>query len=577
MGPEVGIIMEIMRLLIRSSCTLRETMEIISSATRAGLPGGIALVVHPDGTLAGVVTDGDLRRALLAGHTLDDVVEPIVVKDPIVFLSTQSYREILNEIPHRLREKGRYRGGVLEKVIVVDREHRVTEVMDFLDLWRRQVAIHRRVCVVGLGFVGLTLAVSLADVGYEVVGVDSDPDLRDLVAAGRPHFHEVGLEPLLKHHLDRRLRVEEKPPADCEIYIIAVGTPLDDVHEPDLDHLRHASKEVGAVLGYGDLVVLRSTVPLGTCRGEVLPVLEKASGLKGGSDFYLSFAPERTIEGKALAELRALPQIVGGLNQNSTDLTVSLFREMSPSLVTTESLEEAEMVKLLNNSFRDLSFAFANEFALMCEAFNLNAARIIQAANKGYPRDRIPSPSPGVGGYCLKKDPYIFAQAARRAGIPTSLSEHGRRVNETMPGLVVRKVEKALGALRKSLRGARVFIIGFAFKGEPETSDMRHSTTLDILEPLQALGADVAGYDPVVPADAIRRLGVRSAGLEEGFANADAVLMLNNHRSYASLDIYACLSTMNRPAVYCDTWNMFPPEEVKQVEGITYVGLGFTI
>jgi len=569
--------MKMTQLYIRSSSTLRETMEVISLATRAGFPGGIALVVNPDGTLSGVVTDGDLRRALLAGHTLDDVVDPIVVRDPIVFLSTQSYREILDGIPRRLAEKGRYRGGVLEKVILVDKDRRVTEVMDFLDLWRRQVAIHRRVCVVGLGFVGLTLAVSLADVGYEVIGVDSDPELRACVLAGRPHFHEVGLEPLLKHHLGRRLRIEEKPPAECEIYIISVGTPLDAGHQPDLGHLRHASEQVGAVLGYGDLVVLRSTVPLGTCRRDVLPVLEKISGLKGGSDFHLSFAPERTIEGKALAELRALPQIIGGLNQNSTDLTVSLFRELSPSLVTADSLEESEMVKLLNNSFRDLKFAFANEFALMCETYNLNAAKIIQAANKGYPRDRIPSPSPGVGGYCLKKDPHIFAQAVRRAGIESGLSEHGRRINEAMPGLVVRKVEQALARLGKPVRGARLFLVGFAFKGEPETSDMRHSTTLDILEPLKALGAEITGHDPVVPSDAIRRLGVRPAGLEEGFAGADAVLILNNHRSYASLDIYACLSSMNRPAVYCDTWHIFPPEEVKQVEGITYVGLGFTI
>ena len=570
------VIPDVNALQVSAGDSLKSVMQRISAAGRQGLPAGIALIVSGDGVLEGVVTDGDIRRGLLDGVTLDDSVDRIMTRDPIVFDSSMTFREILDAIPRRIVEKRRYRSGIMEKVIIADRFGRVERVLDFLELWRNQTALHRHVAVVGLGYVGLTLAVTLAEAGFRISGVEANDRTRDSLLAGTPHFHEVGLDPLFKHHLGRNLQIGAEPPAAAEIYVLSVATPVRD-HQPDLADLLAATDQVARVLSYGDLVVLRSTCPVGVSRNEVLPVLERVSGMKCGRDFFLAFAPERTIEGMALSELRALPQVIGGYDQNSLDMAASLFREITPLIITVSSLESAEMIKLANNSFRDLNFAFANQLAMICEHYNLDTTEIIRAANREYPRDRIPVPSPGVGGPCLKKDPYIFAEAARAGNVNHSLSLHGRRINEAMPELVVSKLLRALDRLGKKPADSKFFLVGFAFKGEPETSDVRDSVTLDVLGLLRPLAGEIYGYDPVVPASEIEKLGVKSCSIEEGFAGADCVVVLNNHRSYAQMDIYNCLTLMSRPAVYCDCWHIFSPDDVKQIEGVTYVGLGFTI
>lgn len=564
-------------LYIQPSDSLRVVMQRISKAALRGFPSGIALVSSDDGVLKGVVTDGDIRRGLLAGITLDDSVEKIYSRDPIVFSSSQSYREILDEVPRRLVEKGRYRGGVMEKIILVDDAGRVDKVLDFLEVWRNQMALHRHVAIVGLGYVGLTLAVTLAEAGFQISGVEANSAIRDSLLEGRPHFHEVGLDPLFTHHLGKKLTIGDSPPQAAEIYILSVATPIGTDQKPNLDELQQAAQQVGSVLSYGDLVVLRSTCPVGSCRNVVLPILEKTSGTRCGRDFYLAFAPERTVEGRALKELRTLPQVIGGFDQNSIDMAASLFRELTPSIITVPSLEAAEMIKLVNNSFRDLKFAFANELAMICERFNLDTTEIVLAANEGYPRDPVPVPGPGVGGPCLKKDPYIFAAAAREAGVELPLSIQGRKINEAMPARVVNSVLRQMEKVGIESPKGKVFLIGFAFKGEPETSDMRDSATLEVLNLLRPITGEIRGYDPVIPSTEIEKLGIKAYPLEEGFQGIDCAIIMNNHRSYQQLDLYSCLARMNRPAIFCDCWHIFPASYVKQMEDVTYVGLGFAI
>jgi UDP-N-acetyl-D-mannosaminuronic acid dehydrogenase len=566
------------KLFVGESDTIRQVMEVIDDAANHGLVSGIALVVDSDGELLGLVTDGDLRRAILADVPLSAEVGSIATRNPIVFPDHLSYREILEAIPETLRRSHRYGGtNRLEKVVLVDHLGQPTRVLDFVDLWNRQSTRSRRVAVVGLGYVGLTLAVTLAEFRYEVTCVDADEDIRKSVSDGHPHFYEAGLESLLRRHLDREMVVAAEVPPDAEVYIIAVGTPVGPDRQPDLSAIRAASHAVSKVLKPGDLVILRSTVPLGTCRQVVLPILEE-SRLKGGRDFYLAFAPERTIEGKALQELRSLPQVIGGLGQNSTDLAANFFREFAPSTVSLSSLEAAELVKLANNGFRDVIFGFANQLVQVCSKHNLSASEVIAAANKGYPRDPIPLPSPGVGGMCLTKDPYLLAHAADEAGIADSLSLRARRINESIPALLAHQIRDALARLDKSPKDAKVFMMGFAFKGQPETSDTRFSTSLDLLRELRRFVPRVQGYDPVVGPEALAKLdGVDPVSVEEGFKDADVVIVANNHSSYRYMDLLGLLETTRRPAVYCDFWDVFSPHDVRQVEGITYLGLGYSI
>lgn len=569
---------DLKKAFIKKDFTLKEVMETISQAIKAGLPGGIALAVDEKERLLGVVTDGDIRRAFLSGYKMEDKIEEILIKDPIVFQEEQSFKEILVEIPKRAREKQRYREkGIVEKIIIINKEGKVVNLMDFYDLWLTQNMIHKRVSVVGLGFVGLTLSLIMADEGFEVLGVEKNEEIVQKLQNKIPPFYEPGLESLLDYHLGKNFKIYREISGDCDVYIIAVGTPLSSDKSPDLTALKGAVKEIGKKLKIGDLVISRSTVPVGITRDVVLPILEEESGLKCGKDFYLSFAPERTVEGKALYELRTLPQIIGGYDKNSLDFSFNLFKEFTPNVVAVDSLEEAEFVKLLNNTFRDTIFSFANEFSLICEKFNLNATKVIMAANEGYPRDKIPVPSPGVGGYCLTKDPYFYLSSCIKANLTEPIAKLGRKINEKIPSVIFEKIERKLKDLGKDIKVSKIFIIGFAFKGEPETSDIRESSTLDLLKLFKEKTNNIYGYDPLVHKEEIENLGVKFCGISEGFKNSDVAIIMNNHKSYQDIDIYKSLSQMNLPAIFCDYWCIFSEKTIKQIEGITFIGPGIII
>lgn len=441
------------------------------------------------------------------------------------------------------------------------------------------VSVDESVCILGLGYVGLTLSSVLADVGYKVTGVDRDEKLIKGLLNHKPHFHEKGLEELLKH-----LSKGPNPPSYVTslkesygtVYIITVGTPiLRPSLEPNMNYVRSATAEVGKVIRKGDLVILRSTVPVGTTRTVALPMLEEESGLKAGIDFDVAFCPERTVEGKALKELRELPQIVGGLTEASAERAARLFRKSTNSIIDVGSLEAAEMLKIMDNTYRDVMFSYANQMALLCEALGLDMVPLVRSANQGYNRNNIPVPSPGVGGACLSKDPYILASVCKKAGVDPSLFLTGRRINEFMPINVCNRVVAELNNKGRLIKGANVLVLGFSFKGKPETSDIRDSPTLDLIARLKEMGAVLRGHDPLVPKEEIEALGVKFFELEEGFNGADVVIIMINHTLYEEMDIETLLDKVNRPAVVVDGWHLFNSEIFVNIQGVSYLCTGF--
>jgi UDP-N-acetyl-D-mannosaminuronic acid dehydrogenase len=563
-------------LCVTEKAPLSEVLERQAQATQLGLPAGIALVVDGEKRLIGAITDGDVRRALLKHKRLDLSAGEAMTRNPIAFAEGTSYRKILRGLPGELEQRGRRSRRFLGKIILVDEARRPTRVLDYHELWEQRVATHRHVVVVGLGYVGLTLALELAREGIRVTGVDADQSRVDQLGKGQSYVHEIGLPELLREQLGKTFTAQTTLPDDGDVFIISVGTPVDGTtHKPILSYLEGASREVGKRLRRGSLVVLRSTVPVGCTRDVVLPLLEQASGLFAERDFHLAFAPERTAEGKALSELRSLPQIIGGLGEDSVEATAALFRELSPTLVRVESLEAAELIKLINNSFRDLVFAFANQMVQLAQPFNLDVVELIRAANRDYPRDRVPLPSPGVGGPCLTKDPYILASVAERAGLTTTLAASGRAANEAMHGLVADALCDRLVRLGKDPKKARVVLCGLAFKGHPETGDLRNSTSLEIAERLRPRVGQLVGHDPVATADEIRAFGLEPVSLPAGFAGADAVVFLNNHRAYEKLDVYAMVRALRGPGIVYDGWHAFSPDDVLAACPSVYMGLGF--
>ena len=408
-----------------------------------------------------------------------------------------------------------------------------------------------------------------------MIGYDMQDDIVKGINAGNPPFHEKGLSSLLKFHINKRnfKAISALQNEIADIYILSVGTPLGKEHKPNLEFIEKSAKQIGKILKKRDMVILRSTVSVGTTRNIVLPILEEKSGLRGGEDFYLSFAPERTIEGRALEELRSLPQVIGGYNKRSLDAAANFFSNLNHTIIKVSSLEAAEMVKLVNNSFRDLTFAFANELALICEQWDLDAVNVINAANEGYPRNHIPVPSPGVGGVCLKKDPYIYMDSAQQVDLEADLPRIARRINEYMPVFVFRKIETFIKKHKKNT-DVKVFLVGFTFKGEPETSDIRNSTTIDLIKLMQEKTTwKLFGYDPTVNKKEIENLGVTGCSLREGFKGADCALIMNTHRSYTDMDVLGLAELMNKPALFFDGWHRFPHEEIERVDGIVYGGL----
>lgn len=547
---------------------------------RRGIPAGIALVVDGAGVLIGTITDGDVRRALLHAPDLGTPASELMNRSPITFPEGLAFRRILELLPSELERRGRRDQKFLGKIVTVDEGGRPVRVLDYHKLWEQRVAVHRHVVVLGMGYVGLTLALELAREGFRVTGVDLNPEIVSGLGAGRSHVHETGLPELLREQLENsRFTVADQVPEEGEVFVIAVGTPIqhdaEGVHRADLSYLLAAAESVGRALGNGDLVALRSTVPVGTTREEVLPVLERVSGLQAGSDFHLAFAPERTVEGQALKELRSLPQIIGGLSPDCVEAAAALFRDLAPNTVRVESLEAAELVKLINNGFRDLAFAFANQIARMATPFNLDAVEVIRAANQGYPRNPVPLPSPGVGGPCLTKDPYILAAFGERIGERRALSTAGREVNESMYPLIADTLIERLVAAGKRPEEATVLFCGLAFKGHPETSDLRASAATEISGLLINRVGRLLGHDPVATPEKFIHLGFEPAELPAAFAGADAVLFLTNHESYLKLDAFAMVRAMKAPGIIVDPWKLFSSTSILSAAPSVYVGLGF--
>jgi UDP-N-acetyl-D-mannosaminuronic acid dehydrogenase len=321
--------------------------------------------------------------------------------------------------------------------------------------------------------------------------------------------------------------------------------------------------------------MLRSTVPVGTTRNIICSILEETSGLRAGADFSLVFAPERTVQGDALRELRELPQVVGGLTANCASRAINFWSSLSPSVVSAESLEAAELIKLSNNAFRDHSFAFSNELALLASQYNINAFRLIESANSGYPRNKMPIPGPGVGGYCLTKDPLLYGLTSRDQISTSALSILGRDINVEAGLYPVKVVRSFAEKLNNPLDTLNILIIGVAFKGEPETNDTRGSSSLEVAHALQKENVSVRGWDAILSDETIANVGIEPAGdLAGAVQKADAVLILNNHRKNIQPGLFIQGDSKN-PKLIFDGWNQLDPEEIERVPGLVYATMGY--
>ncbi|MBI5676329.1 MAG: nucleotide sugar dehydrogenase [Nitrospirae bacterium] len=432
------------------------------------------------------------------------------------------------------------------------------------------------VCVIGMGFIGLTLAATLAEAGIKVFGVDVNQEVVDSLSEKRCYFYEPGLAELLIKYGGRNLTFSTNiPDNSCGYYIICVGTPIDPgTGKPRLEYIQNAVRSIIPFLKKGDTIVLRSTVPMGTSRNMVARMIESGTGLVSGKDFYFGFVPERTVEGNALYEQKFIPQIIGALNKESETKIAGLFSKFNKQLIHVPDIEHAELCKIIDNTYRDVTFAYANQMAMICEELGLDFNIIRQACNNNYTRNNIPAASPGVGGACLTKDPYILIDLCNKLEINMELIRSARKINEATVFHLAKKVLNRLAALGKNICASKIFIMGFAFKGEPETSDMRFSTTIDLINYLKPFCSNLYGYDAVVAKEIIESSGARTCSISEGFKNADAVIIMNSHMSHKGLNINKLASSSNTPLIFIDCWNLYDKEKIAKYKNVIYSSVG---
>ena len=433
-----------------------------------------------------------------------------------------------------------------------------------------------RVCILGMGYVGLTLAVVMAERGFRVWGAEINHKTLANISEGVPHFFEQGLQVRLKRALKAgTLRFVERlsaiPAGELpSTYVVTVGTPLGADQRPRMDMVSNVAAEVAEHMPEGALVVLRSTVRLGTTRSVVLARLQAS-----GKTFSLAYCPERTLEGRALEELTSLPQIVGGLTESDLWRATAVFQRLTPTIIKVSSLEAAEIIKLLDNSYRDHMFAFGNEVALLCDAASLDGIEVIRAANTGYERTKIAMPG-FVGGPCLHKDPHILQDSLTDFGFDAALIREGRALNESLSDRVIDMIMRERPA-ETPLVARKVSICGVAFKGRPETDDTRATPALELIAALRRRfpGATLFGQDFAVADDGIAALGIQPTDIAGAFRAADIVIVANNNAKYQWVDLDALAASMKRPGVVFDVWSVLPMDETaREVEGVTMRRLG---
>ncbi len=432
----------------------------------------------------------------------------------------------------------------------------------------------RSVCVIGLGYVGLTLAVSMADVGFEVHGVEVRDSVLVELTHGRAHFHEPRLEEKLQEVINAgNFHFSQEIPTDWigSVYIITVGTPLDQAGCSRMDMIQNASQQVAGHLKEGDLVIMRSTVKLGVTRKLVVPTLNSA-----GCNYDLAFCPERTLEGKALTELRALPQIVGGHTYVAGIRASQLFQFLTPTVVRVSDVETAEMIKLIDNAQRDVAFAYANEVARACDAVGISAAEVIRAGKLGYARTNLPMPGP-VGGPCLEKDSHILAEGLRERGVEPTITMAARSINEGQPFEVIKFIHGLTQSLTGFPRSPTISLLGIAFKGRPATDDLRGTMAKPTLAALYEFfpTAKFRGFDPVVKESEIKNFGLQPVStLEAAFKGAHLILILNNHSLFFSMPVAQLADQLARPGLIYDFWNCHDAVELHLPRGTGYMALG---
>jgi UDP-N-acetyl-D-glucosamine dehydrogenase len=389
--------------------------------------------------------------------------------------------------------------------------------------------------IIGLGYVGLPLATYSIKGGYKVFGYDINSEKVSKLNNGQSPIEDISND-TLKNSLKSELLFSDDPStlSDCEHIVISVPTPLTDF-KPDLSYVINAAKEIAKNIVKGQVIILESTTYPGTTIEVLIPEIEKTTDLVIGEDIFVGYSPERIDPGNKEWNFKNTPKVISGINEKSLNKIKSFYEKIIEVVVVTSGTKEAEMVKLLENTYRQVNIALINELAILCNMLDIDIWEVVDAAKTkpfGFESFR---PGPGVGGHCIPIDPKYLSFKTRQIGKPVRFVELAQEINNSMPSYVVNRIIERMNILGKPMKGSKILILGVAYK--KDISDIRESPALDVIENFLAKGVDIAFYDPFVDKLIINNLEIKKEVNEENFDDYDMHLLHTPHTEFAKLNL----------------------------------------
>lgn len=428
-----------------------------------------------------------------------------------------------------------------------------------------------RIGILGMGYVGLPTATIFAKRGFRVLGGDINAGIVDAINRGESPISEKGLDISVREAVSKgMLHATSDTDAvvrESDAVLVVVQTPIDDEKKPDLSTLKSAVRTISKNLAKGKLIIIESTLPPGATQETIIPILEQG-GLKAGKDFYLAYSPERAIPTRTLEEIQKNSRIIGGITEESALLARELYSHITSGELVTGDIKTAEVVKVIENTYRDVNIALSNEIAIFCEKLGVDAAGVIEMANK-HPRVNLLQPGTGVGGHCIPKDPHFLISKAKELGVELRVISSARKVNEDMPKHLLEIIGKALKSADKRIDDSKVAVLGIAYKGN--TGDVRGTPSREVIETLMEMRCNVFSHDPFVSQDFGGKFSNR---VEDAARDADCLVIVTDHDEYKQLDLKALSKILKKPAVIVDGRRIIDPQSAEESD-LHYFGVGY--
>ena len=531
-------------------------LSVLSKQVNSNYGSGFAIVVDSDGNIVGIVEDSDLRKFYHQNPSKNPRIKDVMKTNFISVSNNLNENEVISEVISQMDFRG-WAKSLPVKIIPILYNLKPVGLIDVEEIHSVIQQQKNNYVVVGLGYVGLTLALSLSALGRRVYGFDADLNRIDQLLKLKSYILEPGVDSLLKKHLNNNFHVNSKlysvneKPGNQNTYFICVGTPLRLDKTPDLEPIWSVVNELLKIIKNGDVIVMRSTVPVGLGK-EIVSFIESKLNWSVGINFHYIAAPERTVEGNALREIIELPQIMSGATASCQVIGLNIFRGLANSVTPLDKIEGVELVKLIGNAYRDYAFGFSNYFIEICRRYGLDINQIIESSNRGYPRSNIPSPSPGVGGPCLSKDTYFLPRSDNDQEFSPLIAV--RNVNEKVPSESV----KFISGIIPNLNVYKCIGIGIAFKGVPETNDFRKSPSIDFLISLSKMVDFIKVWDNAI----INTNSNLEFPFDTELDTYNFYAILNNNPKNIDFFNKKVLTSNTDEILVFDPWRMIKPNQI---------------